>query len=90
MDMEGMGLLLRSPKFTAQVFFVRPKSELIGILGIVAEAVVNIVVRDAGAGAEGYLAAKVGEEVESIVVMVLRDGQFAVQYEPVHIPPPMP
>ena len=78
MDMEGMGLLLRSPKFTTQVFFVCPKSELISVLGIVAEAVVDIVVRDAGAGAEGNLAAKVGEEVKSIVVMVFRDSQLAV------------
>ena len=83
MDVEGVGLLLRGPQFAAQVFVVRPEAELIGVRGVVAEAVVDVVVRDAGAGAEGNLAAEVGEEVESVVVMVLGDGQFAVQHEPV-------
>ena len=82
MDMEGMGLLLRGPQFAAQVLFVRPESELIGVSGIIAETVVDIVVRDAGASAEGNLTTEVGEEVESVVVMVLRDGQFAVQHKP--------
>ncbi len=83
MDMEGMRLLLLGPQFAAQIFIVRPKSELVGVQAIVSEAVVDIVVRDAGAGAEWYLATEVGEEVESVVVMMFRDGQFAVQYEPV-------
>ena len=84
MDMEGMGLLLRGPQFAAQVLFVRPESELIGVSGIIAETVVDIVVRDAGAGAERNLAAEVGKEIESVVVMVLRDGQLAMQHEPVY------
>ena len=74
MDMEGMGLLLHGSQFAAQVFIVCPKSELICISGVIAETVVDIVVRDAGTRAEGNLAAIVGEQVESIVVMVLGDG----------------
>ena len=78
MDMEGVGLLLRGPQFAAQVFVVRPYSELIGIPGVVTETVVDVVVRDAGASSEGYLATEVWKEVESVVVVMLRDGQFAV------------
>ena len=78
MDVEGVGLLLRSPQFATQVFVVRPEAQLIGVSGVVAEAVVDVVVRDAGARAEGNLASEVGKEVQTVVVMVLGDGQLAV------------
>ena len=83
MDVEGVGQRLPGAQFAAQVFVVGPEAELIGVRGVVAEAVVDVVVGDAGAGAEGNLAAEVGEEVEPVVVMMLRDGQVAVQHEPV-------
>ena len=83
MNMEGVGLLLCGPQFAAQVFIIRPQSQLVGVRGVVAEAVVNIVVRDTGTCAEGYLPSEVGKEVQSVVMMMLRDGQFAVQHEPV-------
>ena len=74
MNVEGMGLLLCGPQFAAQEFVVRPKAQLIGISGVVTETVVDIVVRDAGAGAEGNLSAKIGKEIEAVVVMVLRNS----------------
>ena len=82
MNVEGVWLLLCGPQFAAQVFVVRPESELIGVLRVVAEPIVDVVVRDTGAGAEGNLATEVGEEIQSVVVMMLRDGQLAVQYKP--------
>ena len=63
MNVEGVWLLLCGPQFAAQVFVVRPESELIGVLRVVAEPIVDVVVRDTGAGAEGNLATEVGEEV---------------------------
>ena len=82
MDVEGVGLLVRGPQLATKVFVICPKVELIGVLCVVAETVVDIVVRNAGACAEGNLAAEVGKEVEPVVVMVLRDSQLTVQYEP--------
>ena len=73
-DVEGMGLLLSGPQFAAQVFVIRPKSELIGVMGVVAETIVDVVVRDAGTGAERNLATEVRKQVESVVVMVLRNS----------------
>ena len=82
MYVEGVWLLVRSPQFATKVFVICPKAELICISGVVAETVVDVVVRDAGASAERNLAAEVGKEVEAVVVMVFRDGQITVQYEP--------
>ena len=83
MDVEGVGQGLGGMQFAAQVLAVDVESQLIGVGGVVSDAVVDVVVGDAGAGAEGYLPAVVGEEVETVVVMVLGDGEVAVQYEPV-------
>lgn len=83
MNMERVGLLLCGPQFAAQVLVVCPEAQLIGVLRVVSETVVDVVIRDAGARAEGNLSSKVGKEVKSIVVVVLRDGQFAVQHKPV-------
>ena len=74
MYVEGMWLLLSGSQFTAQILVVRPKSKLISVLGVVAEPIIDIVIRNAGASAEGNLAAKVRKQVESVVVMVLGDG----------------
>ena len=62
-NVESVGLGLDSTQFAAKIFVIRPKPELIGVGGLVFYAVVDIVVRDAGSCAEGYLASKVGEEV---------------------------
>ena len=78
MYVEGVGLLLHGSQFAAQVFVVCPESELIGISGVVTEAVVDVVVGDAGSCPKGNLASEVWEEVESVVVVMLRDGQFAM------------
>ena len=84
MDVESVGLELGSPQFAAKILTIHPKPELIGILGLVLHAVVDIVVRDAGARAERNLAAKVREEIYTVVVMVLGNRQFAMEHHPVY------
>ena len=74
-DMIGVGLFLISAQFSAQVFAVHPYEELIGAWGVVFHSVIQIVVNDAGACSERYLAIEVREEVESVVMMVLDDGE---------------
>ena len=44
MDVEGVGLLFRGPKFAAQVFVVRPEAQLISVLRVVTEPVVDVIV----------------------------------------------
>ena len=67
----------------AEVGVRRVDKELIGLAGVVAEAVVEIVAEDRRAGAERHLTAKVGEQVELVVMMVLGDGQRRVEHHPV-------
>ena len=83
MDMEDVGLKLCRAELATQVFIIHPKPELVGVFGVVPHPVIEVVVRDAGAGAERNLPAEVGEKVQTVVVMVLRDGQLAVQHHPV-------
>ena len=54
MDVEGVGQGLGGMQFAAQVLAVDVESQLIGVGGVVSDAVVDVVVGDAGAGAEGY------------------------------------
>lgn len=62
-------------QLAAQVGVRRADKELIGLLRIVAEAVVEVIVEDRCSGAERHLTAKVGEQIELVVVMLLNDGQ---------------
>ena len=78
MDVEGVGQGLGGMQFAAEVFAVDVEAQLVGVGGVVPDAVVDVVVGYAGAGAEGYLPAVIGEEVEAVVVMVLGDGEVAV------------
>jgi len=57
--------------------------QLVGVGGAVAYTVVDIIIGDAGAGTERYLAAEVGEEIQPVVVVVFGDGEVAVQHHPV-------
>jgi len=82
-DVEGVGLGVSRAEFAAQVFVIHPKPELVGVVRIVPHPIIEVVVRDAGTGAEWDLPTEVGEKVQTIVVMVLRDGQLAVQHHPV-------
>ena len=68
-------LFLIGAQFSAQVFAIHPYEELIGAWGVVFHSVIQIVVNDAGTRSEGYLAIEVREEVESVVMMVLGDGE---------------
>ena len=52
-------------------------------MGVVTEAVIQVVVTDGGPSAEGELAAIVGEQVQAVVVVVLHDGQRGVEHHPV-------
>ena len=63
MNVESVGLKFRGTEFAASIFVVGTQSEVVGVGGLVLNAVVNIVVRDAGACAERDLTAKVREEV---------------------------
>jgi hypothetical protein len=84
MNMEGVRLLLRAEKLAPQVFAIHTEPELIGVRRVVPEPIVDVVVRDAGTRAKRYLTAKVGKEVQSVVVVMLGDGQLAVQYQPMN------
>ena len=84
MNMERVGLLLFSSQLAAQVFVVHPQTELIGVGGIVPDAVVDVVVRYAGACPEGNLTAEVWKQVQPVVVMVLCDGQLFTKQFPSH------
>ena len=75
-DVIGVGLFLIGAQFSAQVFAVHPYKELIGAWGVVFHSVIQIVVNDAGARSKRYLAIEVGKEVESVVMMVLGDGEI--------------
>ena len=66
-----------------QVLSVRPDGELIGAVGIVLEAVVQIVVQNGGAGAKGDLPSVIGEQIHAVMVVMLDDVQIAVQHHPV-------
>ena len=82
-DVEGIGLGTEGPQLATQVLAVDIGDELIGVVGVVAHPVVEVVVGDAGACAEGYLAVVVGEEVDAVVVVVLDDGELGVEHHPV-------
>ena len=83
-DVESVGLRLCCTEFTAEVFAIYAEPELIGVGGVVPETVVQIVVGDASACAEGYLTAEIGEEVQPVVMVVLGDGQLAVEHHPMY------
>lgn len=70
-------------QLAAQVSIRRMDEELKGLRRVVAEAVVEVVVEDRRAGAERHLTAKVGEQVELVVVVLLGDGQRRVEHHPV-------
>ena len=84
MDVEGVGLLLFGVQFAAEIFVVHPKPELIGVGGIVSDAVVDVVVGYAGACSERNLTAEIGKQIQSVVVVVLCNGQLTMQYKPVN------
>ena len=84
MDMEGVGLGFCRAEFAAQIFVIHPKPELVGVVRIIPHPVIKVVVRDAGACAERNLPSEIGEKVQTVVVMVLRDGQLAMQHHPVY------
>ena len=74
MDVEGVRLMVFSPEFSTKVLIIDRKPELIGVVSVVSDAIVDIVVRDAGACTEGYLSSIVGKEIQRIVMMVLGNG----------------
>ena len=82
-DVEGVRLTFGGTQFPAQIFAIDMQTKLIGVLRIVADAVVDVVVRDAGARSERNLTTEVGEEVETIVMMMFDNGQIAVEHHPV-------
>lgn len=58
--------------------------QLVGVVRIVAEAVIQIVIGNAGACAERHAALAVGKEVAPLVVVVLGDGEVGMQHQPVN------
>ena len=75
-DMIRVRLFLIGPQFSAQILVINPYQQLIGTRSVVLHSVIQIVIDDAGARSERYLAVEVGKEVETIVMMVLCDGEF--------------
>ena len=60
MDMKSVGLGFCRAELATQIFVIHPKPELIGVVRIIPHPVIEVVVRDAGAGAERNLPAEVG------------------------------
>ena len=63
MNMKSMRLKFRGTEFTTQIFVISIHPELVGVGRLVLNAVVDLVVGNAGACAEGNLTAEVREEV---------------------------
>ena len=63
MNMKSVRLMFLGTEFATQIFVVSTQSELIGVGRLVLNAIVDVVVRDAGACTKGNLTAKVREEV---------------------------
>ena len=63
MNMKSVRLKFRGTEFATQIFIVSTQSELVSVGGFVLNAVVNVVVRNAGACSEGNLTTKVWEEI---------------------------
>ena len=78
MDVESVCLEFSSAEFTTQVFTIYPETKLIGVVGLVLHAVVDVVVGDAGACAKWNLTAIVWKEVETVVMVMLHDGKVAM------------
>ena len=78
MNVESVLQLFGCTKLATEVFVIDMKTQLISVGGVVLHPIVDVVVGNAGAGAEGYLPAEVGEEVEAVVMVVLGDGEVAV------------
>lgn len=83
MDVEGVWELFDGTEFAAEVFFIDLEPKLVGVASVVLDPIIDVVVGDAGARAERNLTSMIGEEVESIMVMVFGDGQVAVEHHPV-------
>lgn len=83
-NVESVRLMPSGAKFTAEVFAIDEKTQLICVIGIVSHTIIEVVVGDACASAERDLPSEVGEKVESVMMMMLRYCQVAVQYHPVN------
>ena len=83
MDMEGVGLRSGGTKLAIEVLAIDTKTELIRHVGIVAHTIVDIVVGNTGARTEGDLTTEVGKEIEPVVVVMLNDGEIAMEHHPV-------
>ena len=83
MNVEGVGLMLRSAQLATQIFIVNPEPELIGVGRVVPDTIIDVVVGYAGARSKGNLTAEVRKQIQAVVMVMLRDGQLAVQDKPV-------
>ena len=63
-----------APQLPVEVLPGGVDNKLIGGAGVVAKAVIQVVIKDRGAGAEGDDPAKIREEVNTVVVVPLNDG----------------
>ena len=81
-DMEGMGLALHGAQLAIQVFAINPDAQLIGVLGVVLDTIVHVVVRDTRARTKRYLTTEIREEVHPVVVMMLCNGELAMEHHP--------
>ena len=81
-DVERVRLFLGSSQFATQVGVGHVDKQLVSVLRIVCDTIVAIIVDDAGACAERNLPVEVGEEVESVVMVMLCDGEFRMKHHP--------
>ena len=56
--------------------------QLVSVLRVVCDSIVAVIVDDTGACAERNLSVEVGEEVEPIMMVMLCDSEFRMEYHP--------
>jgi len=82
-DMVAVGNRFGGSQFAFEMGWRYRNEELEGVVGIVFDPVVQIIVDDRCAAAEGDLSAVVGEQVELVMVMMFDYVKGTVQDQPV-------
>lgn len=71
-----------SPQLAAQVLPIHPDTQLEQLVCVIAQPVIQVVIGDGSPHTKGDLAAKIGEQIHLIVVVVLHNSQRAVKGHP--------
>lgn len=79
-------VLLRSvrTKLSHKALAVGMYKQLIGQIGVIAHTIVEIVVHNGRTCSERHLSAEIGEQIVSVVMVMLRYSQLGMQHHPVY------